>query len=91
MTMEEEVDGLLMEKRSMTNYTKKSKQIGNSHLQHSTRSFLNFISCDEKKNRAEEMDVRKIAWSRLRNEHTDALTSLMTQTQMMMIKAQFTT
>ena len=86
MIMEEEVDGPSREKGSMMNYTKKSKAIGSNPLQHSTRSFLKIFSCDEKRNLVVEMDACVIAcWSRIGNEHTDALMNLMTPTQMMMI------
>ncbi len=88
MIMEEEVDGPLREKRSIMNYTKKSKPIGNNPLQHSTRSCLKFISCKEKRYLAGEVDVCMIAcWSRIQSKHINALMSLMTQTQMMMINS----
>jgi hypothetical protein len=53
---------------------KKSEQIWNSPLQHSTSSFLNFIN-SKKRNLDEEKDKSRIAWSRLGNEYTDALMS----------------
>jgi hypothetical protein len=72
--------------KSMMNYTIKSMLIGNNPLQHSTRSCLKFISCEGKRNLAGEMDVCVIAcWNRIGSKHTNALMSLMTQTQVMMI------
>ena len=88
MIMEEEVDGPSREKGSMMNYTKKPKPIGSNPLQHSTRSYLKLISWDEKRNLAGESGIA--CWSRIGNEHTDALMNLMTPTQMMMITTLWT-
>jgi hypothetical protein len=58
---------------------KKSKPIGSKPLQHSTRSYLNVISCKGKRILAGGMDFCVIAcWSRIGSEHTNALMSLMT-------------
>jgi hypothetical protein len=85
MIKEEEVDGPLREKRSMMNYTKIKADWKQSPPTFN-QELLKIYQLRREKESGRGMDVCVSACrSRIGSKHTNALMSLMTQTQMMMI------